>query len=280
MPFAIHDIRFLRQKITSLQAQGKKIGFVPTMGALHAGHMALVHEAKQACDVVVASIFVNPMQFAAGEDLDKYPKRIEQDSAMLEEAGADILYLPTADTMYPNGFATSVSVSDLSTILCGISRPHHFSGVATVVTKLLMQVMPDDVFFGEKDFQQLKIIERLVTDLNIPVTVTPVPTVRDGDGLALSSRNLYLSETERKIAPALYEILNETAQKIGMGEDVKASLLWANVALVQRGFDKVDYLELRHAHDLSAMNHYAAPARLLAAVYLGNTRLIDNINLE
>lgn len=280
MPFAIEQVGFLRQKIAQLRQQQQSIGFVPTMGALHAGHLALVTAAKQSCDAVVASIFINPMQFAAGEDLDAYPKRIEQDSRLLQEAGADILYLPTNTTMYPQGFATEVSVAQLSNMLCGLSRPHHFSGVATVVTKLLLQVMPDEVFMGEKDFQQLAIIKRLVEDLNIPVSIVGVPTVRDADGLALSSRNLYLSADERAVAPALYEILNATAQKISGADDVAQSLLWANAALLQRGFDKVDYLELRHAEDLSAMNHYAAPARLLAAVYLGKTRLIDNILVE
>lgn len=280
MPFAIQDIRFVRQKITELRAQGKSVGFVPTMGALHAGHLALIVAAKQSCDAVVASIFINPMQFSAGEDLEAYPKRIEQDSELLQEAGADILYLPSNDVMYPQGFATAVNVSGLSQILCGISRPHHFSGVTTVVTKLLMQVMPDEMFLGEKDYQQLTIIQRMVDDLNIPVAVTGVPTVRDADGLALSSRNLYLTESERKIAPALYQTLTQTAQKITSGDDVAQSLLWATGALVQRGFDKVDYLELRHADDLSGMTRYAAPARLLAAAYLGKTRLIDNIKVE
>lgn len=270
----------LRERVHTMRLRGDHLGFVPTMGALHAGHLSLVEAAKARCRHVVVSIFINPMQFAAHEDLDQYPRKLEQDTKLLREAGVDLIYLPTADKMYPKGFNTSITVAGVSEGLCGAVRPHHFTGVATVVAKLLNQVLPDAAFFGEKDYQQLKVIERMVADLSIPVQIIPVSTSREADGLARSSRNQYLSEQERAIAPVLSRTLVQAAKRITAGDDVSAALSSAQEQIVAAGFSRVDYLELRHAHTLEPLIRYKAPARLLAAAYLGKTRLIDNIAVE
>lgn len=270
----------LRERIHTMRLRGEHLGFVPTMGALHAGHMALVQAAKARCRHVVVSIFINPMQFAADEDLGSYPRQLEQDTDLLHAAGVDLIYLPQADQIYPANFSTTVTVNGVSEGLCGAVRPHHFNGVATIVAKLLNQVAPDAAFFGEKDYQQLKVIERMVADLSIPVQIIPVATVREADGLAMSSRNSYLSEAERAIAPSLYETLVQCAKRIMAGESTTAALASAEEQVLAAGFSRVDYIELRHAQSLKPMADYKSPARLLAAAYLGKTRLIDNIAVE
>lgn len=280
MPQMIQTQELLRIALTTYRRDGKRIGFVPTMGALHEGHVSLVKRAKQQCDIVVVSIFVNPMQFGANEDLDRYPKRLEKDKSLLEEQGVDVLFVPTVEEMYPDHFSTTVTVSGVSEGLCGAMRPRHFAGVATVVTKLFMQVLPDLAFFGEKDYQQLKVIERMVADLSIPVQIVGVPTGRSADGLALSSRNQYLSPKEREIAPLLYKYLNQAANKIAGGLDVGHTLDWAKQALLDGGFNKIDYMELREAAHLEPLTRFEPPARLLAAAWLGTTRLIDNVPVD
>ncbi len=270
----------LRERIHTMRLRGEHLGFVPTMGALHAGHMALVESAKARCRHVVVSIFINPLQFAAHEDLGSYPRQLERDTDLLRDAGVDLIYLPQADQIYPTAFSTTVTVNGVSEGLCGAVRPHHFSGVATIVAKLLNQVLPDAAFFGEKDYQQLKVIERMVADLSIPVQIIPVPTMREADGLALSSRNCYLNEAERKIAPALYQTLVQCAKRIVAGESTTSALAWAEGQVLAAGFSRTDYIELRDAQTLKPMADYKAPARLLAAAYLGKTRLIDNIAVE
>ena len=249
------------------------------MGALHDGHVALVRQAKQRAARVVTSIFVNPTQFGPNEDYAKYPRTLEADSAKLAAANADALWIPSVEVMYPQGFSTSIHVTPLNTWLCGAFRPGHFDGVATVVAKLLHQVAPDIALFGEKDYQQLCLIRRMVSDLNMPVLVEGVPTVRQADGLALSSRNQYLSVSERAIAPVLYQVLRSTATAIANAIPVDVACEQGIAALLTAGFRKVDYLELRDAHSLLPMAQYHAPARLLAAAYLGNTRLIDNVDV-
>jgi pantoate--beta-alanine ligase len=267
----------LREALAALRSDGGGIAFVPTMGALHAGHMALVEEGKRHARHAVASIFVNPTQFGPNEDLETYPRREVTDAAMLDAAGCAILWAPNVAEMYPEGFATTVRVEGPSEGLCGAARPGHFDGVATVVAKLLNQVGPDVALFGEKDYQQLAVIRRMVRDLDLPVRIHGVQTRREADGLALSSRNAYLSPDERACAGALPRALAEAGQAIAKGRDVARALEDARVWLAAVGFDPVDYIELCDADTLAPMATLDRPARLLAAARLGATRLIDNI---
>lgn len=252
------------------------------MGALHAGHMALMDAAKRASDRVVVSIFVNPKQFAPSEDLAKYPRREAADSRMLSNAGVDILWMPPVEVMYPDGFATNVSVSGVSEVLDGAHRPGHFDGVATVVSKLFNQVRPDIAFFGEKDWQQLAVIRRMVIDLNLDIEIQGVQTQREDDGLALSSRNIYLLPEDRARAIALPRALGAAARTIGEGGDVDAALAQARETLASAGFE-TDYVALVDAETMAETMPEPAsgrPLRLLAAARLGGTRLIDNIPVE
>jgi pantoate--beta-alanine ligase len=267
----------LRDALAEVRKAGAKIGLVPTMGALHAGHMRLVELAKQQCDVVVASIFVNPTQFGAGEDLDAYPRQEAVDAALLEAAGVQLLWAPAVDQVYPEGYATNVSVTGISDGLCGAARPGHFDGVATVVAKLFNQVRPDAAFFGEKDYQQLAVIRRMARDLDFSHEIVGVETVRDPDGLALSSRNAYLTTEERANAVALPRTMQEAAMAIADGGEVATILAEATAGLLESGFHKIDYLELRDANNLVILNDFTQPARLFAAAHIGRTRLIDNI---
>ena len=275
----IREINALRRAVAELRREGGTIALVPTMGALHAGHMALISEGKRLADHVVASIFVNPTQFGANEDLGAYPRREAEDAAMLEAGGCAILWAPDAAAMYPEGYATSVTVSGVSEDLDGAARPGHFAGVATVVAKLFNQVQPDLALFGEKDYQQLAVIRRMVADLDLPVRIVPVPTERDADGLALSSRNAYLSEQERLAARTLPRALVEAGQAIRGGADVASALGDARDKLTAAGFEPIDYIELRDAESLRPLAALTGPARLLAAARIGRTRLIDNIEL-
>lgn len=271
------DLTPLRAALQALRTYGRSVALVPTMGALHDGHMALVEEAKCRADHVVVSIFVNPRQFGPKEDLSAYPRREASDSAILQDHGVDILWMPTVPVMYPDGFSTSVSVTGVSDGLDGAARPGHFDGVATVVTKLFNQVRPDIALFGEKDYQQLAVIRRMVADLNIDLEVAGVPTQRDIDGLALSSRNLYLTEEERKAASGLPRALGEAARQIEKGMAVDAALAKATAMIIEHGFHRVDYILLCDAATLDIMERLDRPARLLAAAHIGKTRLIDNI---
>jgi pantoate--beta-alanine ligase len=274
----------LRRAVSSWRARSETIGLVPTMGALHAGHMALVARARATCARVVVSIFVNPTQFGPGEDLATYPRDEAGDLEKLAGAGVDVVFAPGVAEMYPEGFATSVRVKGMTEGLCGAFRPVHFEGVATIVTKLLLQVSPDVAFFGEKDYQQLRMIERLARDLDIPVRIAGVATVREADGLALSSRNQYLSESERRVAPLLYRTLCSVADKLAAknagAAEIAAVAELAKAELLAAGFAKVDYFEVRDAQTLAPIATLARPARLLAAVRLGKTRLIDNVPLS
>lgn len=275
----VRDIAALKRSVEALRSKGGRIAFVPTMGALHAGHMSLVVEGLKRADHLVASIFVNPAQFAPGEDLESYPRREAEDARMLEQAGCAILWAPDAATMYPNGYATNVRVAGLSEILEGECRPGHFDGVATVVLKLFEQVRPDIALFGEKDYQQLAVIRRMVRDLDVPIGIVGVPTARDADGLALSSRNLYLTHEERGAAGALPRALGEAASAIRDGAPVAEALAAGREKLVEAGFDPIDYFALCDAETLERVERVERPARLLAAAKLGRTRLIDNIPL-
>lgn len=273
----IRSLSTLYDAVAALRAGGARIALVPTMGALHAGHMALVEAAKAHADAVVASIFVNPTQFGPNEDLDAYPRQEAADVALLTEAGTALLWAPGVADMYPSGFATSIRVAGVSEGLCGAARPGHFDGVATVVTKLLGQVRPDVALFGEKDFQQLAVIRRVVTDLNLGVEIIGVPTERAPDGLALSSRNAYLSPAERAAAVALPGALMRAAEAMRTGTPVAVALAAAEAALTEAGFARIDYVALCDADSLQPADSLDRPVRLLAAARIGTTRLIDNI---
>jgi pantoate--beta-alanine ligase len=268
----------LRRTVAAWRAAGQTVGLVPTMGALHAGHLALVRRAQADCDRTIVTLFVNPTQFGAGEDFAAYPRDEAEDRAKLATVGADLLYAPGVTEIYPDGFATTVTVASLTDGLCGPVRPGHFSGVATVVTKLLLQSLPDAAYFGEKDYQQLLVIRRLARDLDIPVRIEGVPTVRDADGLALSSRNRYLSAGERAAAVALPTILRQVAERLtDPTRAVADETARARDALLQAGFTRIDYVEVCDAETLEPLAHVTRPARILAAAWLGSTRLIDNM---
>ena len=259
------------------RAAGERIALVPTMGALHRGHLALVEAARLGARRVVASIFVNPTQFGPNEDFGRYPRSLERDLAALAGLGVDLVWAPEVATMYPDGFGTSVSVPGLSSVLCGVYRPGHFEGVATVVTKLVNQVGADVAIFGEKDFQQLQVIRRATADLNVPVEIRGLETIREADGLALSSRNQYLSNDERARAPVLNRALRTVAASIRGGAPFARALETARTELSAAGFDPVQYVEIREAESLAPASDLSRPCRVFAAAYLGRTRLIDNL---
>jgi pantoate--beta-alanine ligase len=270
----------LRAQVRLWRQEGQSVALVPTMGALHAGHISLVEMGKRRADRVVATIFVNPTQFAPTEDFSKYPRTLEADVARLTEIGADAAFMPTAEEMYPQGFCTTVSLRGPAT--AGLEdrfRPTHFQGVATVVAKLLLQALPDVAIFGQKDFQQLAVIRQMAADLNIPVAIEGAPTVREADGLAMSSRNVYLSEEERAVAPLLHRCMTKAAQRIRDGEALEAALAPARGKLAGAGFE-IDYLEVRDAMTLATVEgRHRKGLRMLVAARLGRTRLIDNIEV-
>ena len=276
----VRDIGTLRAAVADLRAGSGTIAFVPTMGALHSGHMALVAEGRRRADHVVASIFVNPTQFAAHEDLSTYPRREAGDAKMLEEEGCAILWSPDVATMYPDGFEIEVRAGSLGEGLDGAARPGHFDGVATVVSRLFDQVRPDIALFGDKDYPQLAVIRQMVRDLDLAIDIVGVPTQRDADGLALSSRNAYLTDEERQAARALPRALGEAAAAIQRGGGVAEALATAEERLAKAGFDPIDYVALCDAETLAPVTILERPARLLAAARIGRTRLIDNLAVE
>ena len=273
----VRGVAALRERIAGWRGADDSVGLVPTMGALHDGHLSLVRRSVADNARTCVTIFVNPKQFAAGEDLDTYPRDEAADRAALAACGADLVYAPENSEIYPDGFATVVSVPGLGARLEGEFRPGFFDGVATVVSKLLLQSLPDRAYFGEKDFQQLRIVERLVADLDIPVTIVGVAIVREADGLALSSRNVYLNAEERRIAPRLYAELTAAAERLRRGDAAGEVVAAARAALLAAGFTGVDYVALCDAAELAPVAELTAPARLLAAAWLGPTRLIDNL---
>jgi pantoate--beta-alanine ligase len=275
----VRTVADLRAQVAAWRAAGARVALTPTMGALHEGHLSLVRLARKRADRVVASVFVNPTQFAPHEDFDAYPRDEAKDAALLAEAGCDLLFAPPAEAVYPPGFATTVTVAGVSAPLEGEARPTHFAGVATVVAKLLIQAAPDVAVFGEKDYQQLQVIRRLAADLDLPVEIVGAPIVREADGLAMSSRNAYLTPAERPVAARLNRVLAEAAGKLRAGATVAEAEAQARQALEAAGFARVDYVEARHPDDLSRLGPGAieSPARLLAAAVVGRTRLIDNL---
>jgi len=278
----VHTLKELRAMLRSYRQQGKRIGLVPTMGNLHEGHISLVRKAREGSDIVVTSIFVNPMQFGATEDLDTYPRTLIEDQERLEAAGSTLVFAPSNEEIYPQGLArqTRVIVPEVSEGHCGASRPGHFEGVATVVTMLFNMVQPDIAVFGEKDFQQLAVIRKLTRDLMIPVEVIGAPTIRESDGLAKSSRNGYLNEQERAVAPVVYRTLQQTAEQISKGRsDFQALEGEANKALAEAGL-RPDYFNIANSLTLKPASADDTELTLLVAAFLGTTRLIDNLSVS
>jgi pantoate--beta-alanine ligase len=277
----VRRIAEVRAAVADWRRAGHSVALVPTMGGLHDGHVALIRQARAECDRTVASLFVNPIQFNDAEDLRAYPRDEAGDAAMFAAAGTDLLFAPPAEEIYPAGFATQVRVAGLGDCLCAAARPGHMEGVATVVAKLLNQARPDVAYFGEKDFQQLQIIRRMAADLDLDVRIAGVPTMREADGLALSSRNVLLSLAERRAAPALHRALAAAAADLAGGAGAAGPAIeTARRAILAAGFRAIDYLELRAEADLAALVRADRPARLFAAAWLGKVRLIDNVAVE
>ena len=276
----VRTIAELRQHTSRWRIAGQTIGLIPTMGALHNGHLSLIKLAQGKCDRVIATIFVNPRQFLPNEDFDEYPRNEESDIQKLIEMGVDLLFAPKASEMYQPDASTTVVISKLTDCLCATSRPGFFDGVGTVVTKLLIQALPDLAIFGEKDYQQLLVIKRLTRDLDIPVEIIGAPTIREADGLAVSSRNVYLSQTNRETASKVFEILKKTATAIALRNDVLAACKEARKELILAGLSEIDYFEARHSETLELIQNFENNGRLFAAVWLGSTRLIDNLEIK
>ena len=271
------DIDCVRAFIKNIKQQFKTIGFVPTMGYLHEGHMSLVKASKNMCDITVVSIFVNPKQFGPKEDYSKYPRNLERDLKLLEEAKIDMVFIPDVDTIYPEGFSTTINIGPLADILEGTFRPGHFDGVCTVVTKLFNIVKPDKAFFGEKDYQQLKIIQKLVKDLNLDIEIVPIPTKREEDGLAMSSRNAYLNQEERRRASSIYRFLLKAKEAFEKGiKDTDKIIEYAKAVL---DVDAVDYIKIVDKETLEEKTTPSKYDRILIAVRIGSTRLIDNVEI-
>jgi pantoate--beta-alanine ligase len=275
----VRTVSDLRAEVAAWRKAGLRVALVPTMGALHEGHLSLVRRALEEAERVVASVFVNPTQFAPGEDFEAYPRGEARDAELLASAGCHLLYAPTAAQMYPEGFSTTVTVSGVSGPLEGERRPTHFAGVATVVAKLLIQTGPEVAVFGEKDWQQLQVIRRMARDLDLPVRILGAPTQRAEDGLALSSRNAYLTPEQRVVAGVLNRVVKALAEAAAAGEPLEPAEQAAADVLLEAGFDTVDYITVRHAETLEPLRPSIgdAPARVLAAAWLGQTRLIDNM---
>jgi len=270
----------LRRKILQWRKKGFSIGLVPTMGALHDGHFSLVKKSIETTDKTITSLFLNPKQFGANEDLTVYPRDEIGDVAALDARGVDLLFAPSVEEIYKVNFSTKVSVSGIGDVLEGVCRPSFFTGVATIVAKLLIQTLPDQAFFGEKDLQQLHVIKRMVMDLNIPVEIVGCPTIRESDGLALSSRNVYLSASERENSVSLYKVLNEISHTVLNGDPIKNSISKAKTKLLNSGFSKVDYLIVCNSENFLELNILSEQAYVVGAAWIGGTRLIDNIKIS
>ena len=275
----VRTVEDLRARVGAWRAKGLMVAVVPTMGGLHAGHVSLVHHALTQADRVVATLFVNPTQFGADEDLDAYPRDEARDAAMLAEAGCGLLFAPPVELMYPPGFSTRVIVDNLTGSLCGAARPGHFDGVSQVVAKLLIQAQADIAVFGQKDWQQLAVVTRMARDLDIPTRIIGAPTIREEDGLAMSSRNRYLTPAERAVAPVLSENMRKVIADVLAGADPLASCTTAKAAILDAGFQSIDYLEIRTALELAPVTRLdpGTPCRIFAAAHLGRARLIDNM---
>ena len=279
-PAVIRSAAELEAALEPVRADGVMIGLVPTMGALHEGHLSLVKRARRDCGMVVASLFVNPTQFGPSEDFSRYPRDEARDVEMFAAHDVGIVYAPAVEEMYPDGPEITVRVTGVTEGLCGAMRPGHFDGVTTVVSRLFAQCRPDAAYFGEKDYQQLMVVRRMVEMLNLPVRIFGVPIVRERDGLALSSRNAYLDPAQRRIAPLLHGTLKAVAGRMFAGVDIEAQCSWGRTALLDAGFDRVDYFEIRESATLEAATTYRSGLRVFAAAWLGGTRLIDNVAVD
>lgn len=273
----VRTVEDLRQCVREWRKKDLSVGLVPTMGALHAGHMALAQRSLETTQRTIATLFVNPKQFGEGEDLESYPRDEASDGKKLEEAGVHLLFAPGVEQMYPPNFTTGVKVGGLGDILEGTYRPGFFDGVATVVSKLLNQAGADKAFFGQKDYQQLQVVTRMARDLNIPTVIEGVPTIRESDGLALSSRNVYLSAEERQAAPVLFKTIGDVASRVKAGEDISKLEDWGQKQVLAAGFSNVDYLSVHDAETLESFTDQTRPGRVLVAAKLGRARLIDNV---
>lgn len=275
----VYSIDDLRAKVASWRKHDLSVGLVPTMGCLHEGHVSLVNRSLAENDRTCVTIFINPRQFGPGEDLDSYPRDQKADARVLEQCQAHLLFAPSIQEMYPEGHVTTVSVPGIGDLLEGELRPGFFKGVVTVVTKLIFQVLPDSVYFGEKDYQQLCVIKQMKKDLNIPAEIIACPTIRDKDGLALSSRNSYLTEEQRALAPELYRALTQTAEHFHSSRNISEAASTGSMALLKSGFSKVDYIAICKPNSLSPADNNSKIVRVLGAAWLGGTRLIDNIEM-
>ncbi|ADQ45604.1 pantoate/beta-alanine ligase [Caldicellulosiruptor kronotskyensis 2002] len=279
--FVVKKIQEMKDIIKKLKKEGKSIGFVPTMGYLHEGHLSLVRLSKQQNDITIMSIFVNPIQFGPNEDYDRYPRDFERDKSLAEKEGVDYIFYPSVEEMYPEDFKTVVSVKKITEIMCGKSRPGHFDGVATVVLKLFNIVNPDRAYFGQKDAQQLAVIKQMVKDLNLDVEIVPCPIVREQDGLAMSSRNVYLSEEERKSATVLYRALNLAKEMIEKGQkDVSSIKRAMEEMILKEKYTKIDYIEFVNNDTFEIISKVEGKVLIALAVFVGKARLIDNIVVE
>lgn len=276
----VHTIKDVREIILPMKKQGARVGFVPTMGALHAGHGSLIEAAANECDIVVVSIFVNPTQFGPGEDFEKYPRTLETDAAYCELLAVDVVFAPSAQDMYPSEQLTWVDLEKLTERLCGASRPGHFRGVTTVCTKLFNIVVPDVAYFGQKDAQQAAVICRMAADLNQPLEIRICPIVREDDGLAMSSRNKYLSTDERQRALCLYRALMECHSQVQAGQTEAAALIQTMRQIIEQQDGKIDYIEIVDPETLESVSRIQSQALILLAVYIGKTRLIDNLWID
>ncbi|MCK4994701.1 MAG: pantoate--beta-alanine ligase [Candidatus Omnitrophica bacterium] len=277
----IRSISSMKKCIKNERKKGPKIGFVPTMGYLHQGHISLAQQSVKECDVTVMSVYVNPTQFGLHEDYKKYPRDIKSDAALAKEAGVDYLFVPSDSDMYPLGFSSKVIVSNVTQMLCGASRPGHFDGVTTIVSKLFNIIEPNTVFFGQKDAQQIIVIKKMVKDLNIQLKIKALPIVRDSDGLAMSSRNAYLSKAQRLEALSLYQALQKAKELIGQGECNSAKIIASMKRLILRGKSvRIDYIAIVDAEDLSFKKHIKAKVLIAIAVFIGKVRLIDNLIIK
>ena len=276
-PFVARSVASMREHVVAWKHLGERVAVIPTMGSLHGGHLALVMAAQRDCNRVIVTIFVNPTQFADDEDLDGYPRGEAEDLMKLRALKVDLAFVPDTMQMYPDGFATKLHVEGLTEVLCGLGRPAHFGGVATIVSKLFIQSQADRAYFGEKDYQQFLVVRRMARDLDIPIKVLPVPTVREADGLAMSSRNIYLSPKQRAVAPMLYKVLNRMAERMRNGDSGADAVGWGRAELEAGKFDRIEYLEVRDSDTLAPIEGDAFGARVFVAAHIGDTRLIDNV---